>query len=90
MVRIRVGGKEVHCERGENLREVLVRHELLPAEDGQWGLCKGTLQCGTCMVRITGEVKDLAQSDTNSSPIYLSGNLRRSCRISIQGDLDLK
>lgn len=90
MVKIRLGDKEVMCEKGDNLREVLVRHDLLSEGEGaSWGLCKGTLQCGTCMIRINGDVRDLAQNSGNISTMHLSGELRRSCRISVQGDLTL-
>ncbi|MBX7095541.1 MAG: 2Fe-2S iron-sulfur cluster binding domain-containing protein [Flavobacteriales bacterium] len=86
-VEIRVGEKTIACLRGENLREVLMRHDIIsPYHHSGWGICKGALSCGTCTVKLTGSVMDMRTNRVENK----LGDPCLSCKIKVEGNLHLE
>jgi ferredoxin len=57
MPRITVYGQTITCDRGENLRRLLLKHDISLYNGGSKLInCRGIGSCGTCAVAIIGEV----------------------------------
>lgn len=77
--------QHIHCRKGENLREVLMRHDLIDYDRfGNWGLCKGSSDCGTCSLRVSGE---LSLYKENPVRRVVSNEKVLTCCAWVEGDL---
>jgi ferredoxin len=86
MARLIVRNREIQCGDGENLRELLVRHEIIPAGNKPFGLCKGTTACNTCKVKISGTIAE--SSGAKERTVRLVKNeTALSCKIQVMGEL---
>ncbi len=93
MPKVEVAGKSLQCDRGANLRQVLLDNGI-DLYNGKAKLinCRGLGSCGTCAVEIEGEVSAPNWRDrTRRSlpPHSLSKNLRLACQTQVLGDVKL-
>lgn len=84
-------GKTIQCKTGQNLRRVLLKQGI-NVYNGKAALinCRGIGSCGTCAVRIEGEVSEANWRDrTRRSlpPHNSSRNLRLACQTQVLGDI---
>ncbi|MFB6157390.1 MAG: 2Fe-2S iron-sulfur cluster-binding protein [Haloferacaceae archaeon] len=87
-------GREIECERGAVLRDVLLDAGETP-HNGAADLanCRGHGTCGTCAVAVDGETT----APTTAERVRLSvpphdpdGGLRLACQTRVLGDLDVE
>lgn len=88
-------GKKVICKPGENLRKVLLQHDMLPYNGrAEWLNCLGLGTCGTCAVEIVhGEVSPatrIEQWRLNFPPHTPESGLRLACQCKVLSDLEIK
>lgn len=86
-------GKTFECERGANLRQILLQHNI-ELYNGNSALinCRGIGSCGTCAVMIEGEVSEANWRDRTrrSLPPHSSKrNLRLACQTRVLGDVSV-
>lgn len=91
MPTIRFEGHEIECPAGANLRMVLLRARL-PLYNGAARAihCRGMGTCGTCAVRIEGEVSPPSRIEKlrlGFPPHERGSGLRLACQCSVLGDL---
>ncbi|PZO38054.1 MAG: (2Fe-2S)-binding protein [Leptolyngbya sp.] len=84
-------GKTMHCETGANLRQVLLANGV-DLYNGQAKVinCRSLGTCGTCAVRIDGDVSEASWQDrTRRSlpPHNRDRNLRLACQTQVLGDI---
>lgn len=93
MPKIFVQGHELECDRGANLRQVLIQHDIaLYNGNAQWINCHGIGTCGTCAVQVDGDVSEANWRDrTRRSlpPHTLDRNLRLACQTQVLGDVSV-
>jgi ferredoxin len=91
MPTIQFAGASVPCLEGANLRNVLLRARLPLYNGAARALhCRGLGTCGTCAVRIEGDVSPPTARETlrlRVPPHDLESGLRRACQVSVLGDL---
>ncbi len=91
MPTITAQGKIIKCDRGANLRQVLLEHGIeLYNNNAKIINCLGIGSCGTCAVEIEGEVsppnwKDKARRSL--PPHSLDKNRRLACQTKVLGDI---
>jgi ferredoxin len=88
---VEFAGRTVECPRGANLRVVLLRARL-PLYSGAARVlhCRGNSMCGTCAVRIEGEVSEPTPAELRRLSLFPhspDAGLRLACQTSVQGDL---
>ncbi len=93
MFTITAQGKTFTCSRGENLRRVLLQHNI-DLYNGQAKLinCRGIGSCGTCTLEIEGEVSQANWKDKarrSLPPHSPQKNRRLACQTKVNGDLKL-
>lgn len=91
MPEVTVQGKTIVCDRGANLRKVLLAHGAT-LYNGKAGIinCRGIGSCGTCAVKIEGEVSPANWQDrTRRSlpPHSPTKDLRLACQTQVLGDI---
>ncbi|MFC6825881.1 2Fe-2S iron-sulfur cluster-binding protein [Halopelagius fulvigenes] len=84
-------GKEIECERGAVLRDVLLDAGETP-HNGRSRLlnCRGHATCGTCAVAVEGEVSDPGTRERgrlSAPPHDADSGLRLACRTRVLGDV---
>ncbi|TVR12080.1 MAG: (2Fe-2S)-binding protein [Phormidium sp. GEM2.Bin31] len=84
-------GQTIECDRGANLRRVLLRQGIA-LYNGKASLinCRGIGSCGTCAVAVEGEVSDANWRDrTRRSlpPHDGQRSLRLACQTQVLGDV---
>ncbi|MGB5596112.1 MAG: 2Fe-2S iron-sulfur cluster-binding protein [Crocosphaera sp.] len=93
MPTITVQGKTITCDRGANLRRVLLKHNIdLYNGNAKLINCRGIGSCGTCALEIEGEVSEPNWKDkTRRSlpPHSLEKNRRLACQTQVLGDIKL-
>jgi ferredoxin len=93
MPTVRFAGKTIECPQGANLRTVLVRARLPLYNGAARALhCRGFGTCGTCAVRIVGEVSELTRVEKLRlaiPPHDREAGLRLACQCKVLGDLEL-
>jgi len=84
-------GQTVECLAGSNLRTVLLRARLPLYNGVALALhCRGFGTCGTCAVRIEGEISEPTRAEKRRlalPPHDLASGLRLACQVSVLGDL---
>ncbi len=93
MPTITVQGKTITCDRGANLRRVLLKHNIdLYNGNAKLINCRGIGSCGTCALEIEGEVSEPNWKDkTRRSlpPHSPAKNRRLACQTQVLGDIKL-
>ena len=93
MPKITVQGKTIICDRGANLRKVLLKNEIdLYNGNAKIINCMGIGSCGTCAVAIDGEInppnwKDRARR--SFPPHDPTKNRRLACQTKVLGDISV-
>ena len=95
MPSIKFAGKTILCERGENLRSVLMQQKPSLKSDLYNGIstlthCRGLGTCGTCAVQVEGPLSPMTKIEKwrLGFPPHRSGTgLRLACQASVLGDL---
>lgn len=91
MPKILAQGKKIECNRGANLRKILLKNGI-DLHNGKSKLinCRGIGSCGTCAVHIEGEVSPANWRDkTRRSlpPHSPTKDLRLACQTKVLGDV---
>jgi ferredoxin len=90
---VKFAGQQVECLAGSNLRMVLLRARLPLYNDVAQALnCRGRGVCGTCTVRIDGEVSAPSAAEKlrlRLPPHDLAAGLRLACQCTVLGDLEV-
>ena len=93
MPTIRFAGQSIECPPGANLRMVLTRARLPLYNSAASALnCRGRGTCGTCAVRIEGEVsepKGIEKMRLSVPPHSRESGLRLACQTKVLGDLEV-
>jgi ferredoxin len=88
---VEFAGRTVECPVGANLRVVLLRARLPLYSGAARALhCRGSAMCGTCAVRIEGEVSEPTSAELRRLSLFPhrpESGLRLACQCSVQGDL---
>jgi ferredoxin len=91
MPKVTAQGKTFECDRGANLRQELLKHDVdLYNQQASVINCHGIGTCGTCTVQIEGEVSDPNWRDrTRRSlpPHSPTRDLRLACQTQVLGDI---
>lgn len=84
-------GREISCEHGANLKQVLLREGLSPYNGKARQVnCRGLGTCGTCAVEIEGKVSPMTRVETwrlGFPPHEEGSGLRLACQCQVLGDL---
>jgi ferredoxin len=93
MPKVTAQGKTFECSSGANLREVLLKNGV-DLYNGQAQLinCHGFGTCGTCAVRVVGEVSESSwkENTRRSLPPHKStADLRLACQTQVLGDVSV-
>ncbi|MFQ3283933.1 2Fe-2S iron-sulfur cluster-binding protein [Natronomonas sp.] len=83
--------REIECETGAILREVLLKADMSP-HNGRATLlnCSGHGTCGTCAVEVTGDVNARGRRESvrlSVPPHDADSNLRLACQTRVHGDV---
>ncbi len=98
MPKITFNNQTIQCETGDNLRHVLMRANL-PLYNGVARLihCRGLGTCGTCAVRLKGEVSPMTGVEKwrlgfppHRQTDSLENGLRLACQCKVLGDLEIE
>lgn len=94
MPKISFSGQVVECEKGSNLRRVLLDAKL-PLYNGIASAihCRGLGTCGTCAVELEGEVSEPTKVEKwrlKFPPHRSDAGLRLACQCQVLGDLKIK
>jgi len=88
---VHFAGKSVACLRGANLRLVLLRARLPLYNSVDRAIhCRGLGTCGTCAVRVDGQVSDptaVERLRLGLLPHTRKSDLRLACQCKVLGDL---
>ncbi|MBP0001916.1 MAG: (2Fe-2S)-binding protein [Cyanobacteria bacterium SID2] len=91
MPKVTAYGQTFECDRGSNLRQVLLEQGI-PLYNGKASIinCHGLGTCGTCAVQVEGEVSEPNWRDRarrSLPPHKPSKNLRLACQTQVLGDV---
>ncbi|MEG3878880.1 2Fe-2S iron-sulfur cluster-binding protein [Microcoleus sp. herbarium7] len=91
MVKVQAQGKTFECDRGANLREVLLKNGIeLYNGSAKIINCHALGTCGTCAVSVEGEVSESQwreKARLSVPPHSLASNRRLSCQTKVLGDI---
>ena len=91
MVKVVAQGKTIECERGANLRQVLLESNVNLYNGGAKVInCHGIGSCGTCAVLVEGEVSEVNWRDKarrSLPPHSPTRHLRLACQTQVLGDV---
>lgn len=91
MPNIIFGDKIIPCNKGSNLRKILLAHKVALYNGAAATInCHGIGTCGTCAVKISGEVSEKAwKENTRLSlpPHHPETQKRLACQVTVEGDL---
>jgi len=87
-------GKEIECREGATLRDVLLDADLTPHNGKATVLnCHGFGNCGTCAVKVDGEVSDKGIREKGRllvPPHHPNYDLRLACQTKVMGDVTVE
>jgi ferredoxin len=87
-------GREIECDEGAVLREVLLEAGESPHNGRADTLnCHGLGSCGTCAVEVTGDVSDRGRRERvrlSIPPHDPDSGLRLACRTRVRGDVTVR
>ncbi|GAA6622470.1 2Fe-2S iron-sulfur cluster-binding protein [Scytonema sp. NUACC26] len=90
MPTVQAQGKTIECQRGDNLRQILLQNGIDLHNGGAKVInCRGLGTCGTCAVLVEGEVSPITWRDKarrSLPPHSPTKNLRLACQTKILGD----
>ena len=93
MPTVRFAGQSIECPPGANLRMVLIRARLPLYTAAARALhCRGHGTCGTCAVRIEGEVSPLTPAEKRRlalPPHKPERGLRLACQVRVDGNIEV-
>ncbi|MDZ8240042.1 MAG: 2Fe-2S iron-sulfur cluster-binding protein [Nostoc sp. ChiQUE01a] len=93
MPKVLAQGKTIECEQGSNLRTILLQNSIDLYNDGAKVInCRGIGSCGTCAVKVEGEVSAANWRDrTRRSlpPHFPTKDLRLACQTKILGNVNV-
>lgn len=91
MPKVIAQGKTIECDRGANLRQVLLKNNVDLYNGGATMInCRGIGTCGTCAVEIEGDVSEMSWREQArlSLPPHSSATQRRlACQVQVLGDV---
>ena len=91
MPKVQAQGKTIECDERANLRQVLLENGIDLHNGGSSVInCRGIGSCGTCAVKIEGEVSAanwLENARLKLPPHSPISNLRLACQTQVLGDL---
>lgn len=91
MPTVRFRGEEIECREGATLRDVLLNADLTPHNGKSKQLnCRGFASCGTCAVRLEGEVSEKGAREKARllvPPHHPNYDLRLACQTTVLGDV---
>ncbi|WP_224450019.1 2Fe-2S iron-sulfur cluster-binding protein [Haloprofundus salilacus] len=91
MPTVQFRGREIECEKGTVLRDVLLAAGLSPHNGRAQQLnCRGHATCGTCAVEADGDVSEMRSQERRRlslPPHSLDSGLRLSCQTRVEGDV---
>ncbi|WP_266076298.1 2Fe-2S iron-sulfur cluster-binding protein [Haladaptatus caseinilyticus] len=94
MPTVRFRGREIDCDEGAVLRNVLLDAGETPHNGTAAYLnCRGNAVCGTCAVELDGDVSEMRTIEKNrlsKPPHDLESVLRLACQTRVLGDVDVK
>ncbi|ERH07911.1 MAG: ferredoxin [Halonotius sp. J07HN4] len=87
-------GEEIECREGATLRDVLLDADLTPHNGKATVLnCRGFGNCGTCAVKVDGEVTDKGIREKGRllvPPHHPNYDLRLACQTKVMGDVTVE
>ncbi|MCU0398768.1 MAG: (2Fe-2S)-binding protein [Cyclobacteriaceae bacterium] len=93
MPHIRYQGEILECSPGANLREVILKNELnIHNRFSRILNCRGMGTCGTCAVKITGNVSPPSTREKlrlNFPPHKIEYGLRLACQVQVFDDIEI-
>ena len=94
MPTVRFRGRQIGCEEGAILRDVLTDAGLTPHNGKAKRFnCRGNATCGTCAVRVDGDVSEPGRRERArllTPPHHPNYRLRLSCRTRVLGDVSVE
>lgn len=91
MPKVLAEGKTINCEQGSNLRKILLQNSIHLYNDGAKVInCRGIGSCGTCAVKVEGEVSAANWRDRarrSLPPHSPTTDLRLACQTQVLGDV---
>ncbi|WP_224269301.1 2Fe-2S iron-sulfur cluster-binding protein [Haloprofundus salinisoli] len=94
MPTVQFRGREIDCEEGAVLRDVLLAAGLSPHNGRARRLnCRGRATCGTCAVEVDGKVSEMISRERRRlslPPHSLDSGLRLSCQTRVEGDVRVR
>src|SRR5262245_19871923 len=91
MPTVHFDGRKIECLPGSNLRMVLLRARLPLYHSVAAALnCRGSAVCGTCAVRVEGDVSPPTPAEERRLAIFPhkpDSGVRLACQVSVLGDL---
>ncbi len=91
MPKVEFAGQTIECLQGANLRVVLLRARLpLYTRVARAVHCRGHGTCGTCAVRVEGEVSEPTDAELRRlrlPPHRPESGLRLACQCNVLGDV---
>ncbi|NJK38333.1 MAG: (2Fe-2S)-binding protein [Oscillatoriales cyanobacterium RM2_1_1] len=90
MVKVYAQGKIIECDRGANLRRVLLDHGVnLYNNQASLINCHGIGTCGTCAVELEGDISELGWREQGrlSLPPHIGSSRRLACQVRVEGDV---
>jgi ferredoxin len=91
MPKVIAQGRTIECDRGTNLRKILLKSSIDLYNDGAKVInCRGIGSCGTCAVKVEGEVSAANwrdQTRRSLPPHSPTKDLRLACQTQVLGDV---
>ena len=94
MPEVRVQGKIIICQERENLRQLCLKNGIeIHSGQSRWINCRGIGTCGTCALKIEGEVSEANWKDRARRalpPHSLDKDRRLACQTEVLGDIKIQ
>ncbi|MBX2945253.1 MAG: 2Fe-2S iron-sulfur cluster binding domain-containing protein [Cyclobacteriaceae bacterium] len=91
---IRYQGEILECKPGATLRDTILKYGLtVHNRNARYINCRGIGTCGTCAVKITGNINPLTRKEKwrlNFPPHKLTNGLRLACQVKVMDDIEVQ